>query len=183
MIPCIRILKDTRSALSLKYSSRFITALNMSLYRWLGCYEESDVFWIASALDPRFKLKCTGNEATTLKSKLIDKIRQANPAQVTPEPNATLSSAGVVSADNVATTTSCPKKSVTFFDCLLKDSRTSVSSSSVDIESALEKYLSQPCLKQEEDPLDFWKSHCQEADEFACIARFVPKYLCIFCII
>ena len=107
---------------------------------------------------------------------MIDKIRQANLAQPTPEPNATSSSASVVSAYSVATTTSYPKKS---FNCLLKDSRTSVSSSGIGVESALEKYLSQPCLKQEEDPLDFWKSHCQEADEFACITKLVPKYLCI----
>ena len=57
--------KSCRAQLQLQYSSRFVAALNASVTKRLGRYEESRTFLMASALDPRFKLKwCTTEEYT-----------------------------------------------------------------------------------------------------------------------
>ena len=173
-VPCVRVLKETMLSLSQKYSSRFVAALQASVEKRLTRYENCDAFLIASALDPRFKLKwCTSSEVDSLKSNLIRKIKEANPStdiQVNSQSECTPSS-GVPS-----TSTGQKKQSLTFFDTLMNNSRAQAPCSVENVETIVEKYLSEPCLPQEENPLHFWKTH---SEEYLCITKIVPRYLCI----
>ena len=48
---------------------------------------------------------------------------------------------------------------------------------SFNIGFIVRKYLLQPCLPQDKNPLEYWKSHADS--EYKCISKIVPKYLCI----
>ena len=50
------------------------------------------------------------------------------------------------------------QKEKNFVDTLMKNSRVQ-STDSEEIDSVMDKYLSQPCLPQEQSQLEFWKTH------------------------
>lgn len=55
-------------------------------------------------------------------------------------------------------------------------SSTETSSNSAEIEAIVEKYLLEPCVPQEENPIEYWKIR---SEEYYCITKIVPQYLCI----
>ena len=104
VVPCVRVLKKTLQSLSQKFSSWFVTQLYSFLDKRLTCYEESDTFLTAAALDPRFKLKwCTNAEADYLESKLIDKVKQANPSSSKVSPVTSTNSPSATTANKKET--------------------------------------------------------------------------------
>lgn len=73
IIPWVRVLKSTIETLSRKYTCRFVVSLKASVNKRLSRYE--DAFVLASALDPRFKLKwSTPSEYDDFKQKLLSKV-------------------------------------------------------------------------------------------------------------
>lgn len=57
VVPCVRVLKSKIDFLNHKYVSRFVATLKASINHRLSKYQNIDAFLMASALDPRFKLK------------------------------------------------------------------------------------------------------------------------------
>lgn len=57
VVPCVRVLKSKIDFLNHKYASRFVATLKASINDRLSKYQNIDAFLMASALDPRFKLK------------------------------------------------------------------------------------------------------------------------------
>ena len=75
--PCVKVLKSKVELLSRKYTFRFVATLKASVYSRLGKYEDIHVFLMASALDPRFKLKwCKPVEFNHLKATLIEEVEK-----------------------------------------------------------------------------------------------------------
>ena len=122
---------------------------------------------MASALDPRFKLQwCSPDEFSSIKANLILKGRQ--------DSNLDLDTASGA-PESFETVSNHPQKpSLTFFDNLIQDKVQPTTSST--IESAINEYLATACLKQEEDPLLFWKNN---EDKYPTLAKLARTYLCI----
>ncbi len=177
IVPCIRVLKSTVEDLSHKYTSRFVTTLKSSINKRLSMYEDIDEFLLASALDPRFKLKwCSSNECLRIKGLLVSKLHYESQ----PSTSASLMSHTQVieKANEPAEPSSCPqppphKKMKTFFDDLLIADK--VSSSSI-VDANVDEYLQAPLLPQEENPLEFWKVNEMK---YPTLAKLVPVHLCI----
>ena len=154
VVPCVRVLKSTIENLGRKYTSRFVANLKASVYKRLSKYEEIDAFLLASALEPRFKLKwCTPSEYNELKASLISKLNQHSSTSDSTNPINTT----VTEPNSEQTEEECEppaKKMRTFFSSLIDDP-TNTTTASNDIDTLVEEYLLSPCLPQEEDSIAF----------------------------
>ena len=157
VVPCVRVLKSTIDNLNRKYTSRFVANLKASVYKRLLKYEEIDAFLLASALDPRFKLKwCTPSEYNELKASLISKLDQhSSTSDSTNSINTTVNE-----HNSEQTKEECEPqpKMRTFFSGLI-DNPTNTMTASNDIDTLVEEYLLSPSLPEEADPLAFWKNN------------------------
>ena len=134
-------------------------------------YEECEAFLLASALDPRFKLKWCGtsDEYSSIRAQLVAKAKLMNVDDK--------DEASHHSHDDSPSTSASKNKQPTksFFDELIQDRMVSTSTSN-DTESLIDEYLSATCLQHEEDPLVYWKTN---KEKFPCIAKIVAHYLSI----
>ena len=179
--PCVKVLKSKVELLSRKYTFRFVATLKASVYSRLGKYEDIHVFLMASALDPRFKLKwCKPVEFNHLKATLIEEVEKNQQDQGTGSTDMTIQTSNT-SNEAVQSQESGieppAKKMKTFFKDLIGET---VSSNSVislnDITSMVEEYLLSPCLPQEENPLEFWKLN---QVKYSPLAQLAPQFLCV----
>lgn len=168
VVPCVRVLKSTMENLCQKYTSKFVSTLKASVHKRLSKYEEYDAFLLASALDPRFKLKwcTTSTEYDNVKAKLIQKLDTGFVDVTTDSTESNM----IDMQDNEPPT----KKAKTFFSSLID--RPADSTTTDKIDELVEEYLRTPCLAQEEDPLVFWKNN---QERFPALAKIAPNFLCI----
>lgn len=69
---CICVLKTTVETLYCKFPSRFVAPLKESVSKRLAQYDNFEAFFLASALDPCFKLRwCSPDEFSSIKANLI----------------------------------------------------------------------------------------------------------------
>ncbi|KAF6032699.1 hypothetical protein EB796_009040 [Bugula neritina] len=77
VIPCIGGTKLQLAEMTQKYNCRFVLALQTSFTKRMALYENKEVFLLATALDPRFKLKwCQGSELEKLTIDLVHKAER-----------------------------------------------------------------------------------------------------------
>ena len=190
VVPCVRVLKSTIDSLSHKYTSRFVATLKASINDRLSKYENIDAFLMASALDPRFKLKwCKPIEYNELQAKLILKLNQQlrneQDSQITETSDSTSTATLIVDeatpeiSEQVEEESEPPaKKMKTFFSSLISEPVTTTNTENVsqNINTMVDEYLLSPCLRQEEDPLVFWKIN---QTKFAPLAKMARRFLCI----
>jgi len=163
VIPCIRGLRASLASTPVRYNTKLVSALKLSLLdRRLSAYESRQLFNSASILDPRFKMDwCSGLEAETAKSSFIDMARHA--------PSTTQETAPAVNP----TAPPQPKRSKLFSFMASPQAPVPTSDSDHIIEE-LGSYLSEPCAPENADPLEFWRSN---AAKYPALARLAKRYL------
>ena len=162
VVPCVRVLKSTIDSLNHKYTSRFVATLKASINDRLSKYENIDAFLMASALDPRFKLKwCKPIEYNELKAKLILKLNQQlrnqQDSQITETSDSTSTATLIVNeatpeiSEQVEEESEPPaKKMKTFSSSLISEPITNNTENvSQNINTMVDEYLLSPCLRQE----------------------------------
>ena len=138
IVPCVKVLKSKVELLSRKYTSKFMATLKASVYSRLGKYEDIHVFLMASALDPRFKLKwCKPMEFNHLKPTLIKEVEKIQQDQGTDNAIVTIQTS--ISSNEAQESDLEPpaKKMKTFFNDLIGE--TAASSNCDDINSMVEE--------------------------------------------
>ena len=178
IVPCVKVLKSKVELLSRKYTSRFVATLKASVNSRLGKYEDIHVFLMASALDPRFKLKwCKPVEFNHLKAVLIKEVQKNLQDQGTDMAIQTSNSSNEAIQIQESDLEPPAKKMKTFFNDLIGET---ASSNSIitpnDITLMVEEYLLSPCLPQEENPLEFWKLN---QVKYSPLAKLASQFLCV----
>ena len=131
----------------------------------LSKYEEYEAFLLASALDPRLKLKWSENdEHRSIKEKLAAIVNTSHPT-----PSGMTSHVGKSLPSNVCVENKQLASATSFFQDLIQGPSSSCNLD--DIDSLIEEYLSAPCLPHKDDPLIY----CEK--RMSCKAKLVPKYI------
>ncbi|XP_072048394.1 zinc finger BED domain-containing protein 4-like [Amphiura filiformis] len=144
VIPCIRGLRSEYNKLSTTHPSQTMTDLKSSLEKHFSYFETIEVFQVAAALDPRFKLDwCSPDEAEKMRRLLHDKV-------------AALSSLNGSSK----TLEESPKKKFKLFQFM----------SSSTGQSQVDRYLVEPSLDEDADPLQYWSQKRYAYPELAQLA-------------
>ncbi len=147
IVPIVCALRAETNTLKQKYKSKLVATLSLSVDNRLGNYEDEEVFQLAAALDPRWKLAwCTPEKARTLKGVIIEKAKSL------------CSTSAVETADR---SDEPPPKRSKFFkfmnDTPLQD--VTVPHSAVQVNTQVQEYFDSPCLPESADPLEFWKAN------------------------
>ena len=135
------------------------------------------LFEVTSFLDPRFKSKfvCTDDLDLVKETVLRDGVTLHSTTTVGDSVNVSDTSVGSASSTKKRTLGSLLKSHVDN-TADSAESLTCPISPHQFITSELDRYLVQPGLDEEEDPLMWWKAH--EFD-YPMLARVVKKYLCV----
>lgn len=165
VLPCIRGLRHHLTFIESNFNPTLIAALRESVEKHLSCYEQSDNYRIAAVLDARFKLNwCSNdNERDALRLELINELSQ----QTTP----------LVSMQTEQIMAYPEKKRTKLFSYMKPaSSEYQVSSASLQVDAEVQSYLEQPCIAEDSNHLEFWKSH---KHMYPNLCRLSEKYLAI----
>lgn len=172
VVPCIRVLKAAMTKLSSKFSNnKLLLSLKASVNTRLAQYEDCDDFVLASALDPRFKLKWCANSAeySMIRAKLVCQVLAKLAVQ---EPNREETTQDLDHLPNNGDQCS----TTNFFSDLIQDSIPNSTTSDATIELSIDEYLGKPCMQQKEDPLAFWRIN---KDLYPSTIKIVPHFLTV----
>jgi len=167
VVPCVRGTTAQLQKMSAKYRSKLMAALQASFDRRMAPYAEKEVFILATALDPRFKLKwAQGMELERLTSLLTTK---ATACSHSPAPAPTAASPPAKR----------PRQAEDFLDFFLESqsaatSTTTASPTSVQME--VQDYLREPSLDRSKDPLAYWST---QDTKYPHLATLAAKYLAV----
>ena len=82
VIICVRSLCEQLSQLETKFKCRVLTSLQNSLEGRLSKFESMEIFQLATALDPMYKLDwCSDSEMESIKSVLSSKMKNIRPPE------------------------------------------------------------------------------------------------------
>ena len=159
-IPVTRGLQHQLQQISAVYNMKMVTTLKTSIDRRLSHYGQDDVFITAAVLDPRFKLRwCTPQEQSIVKSTFLSSAAA----------HQTISSSQVNLCSPPPAKKAKTDESEDFFGFMTTTVMPSTSKST-DSSTEVNRYLSQPCLAMETDPLQFWMSQQQNSPVLSAMA-------------
>ena len=167
VIPCVKGMKVTLQKLYEKYNSKFVKALRTSFEKRMSSYE-TDVYILATSLDPRFKLKwCTGAEHDEHKSLLL---RTSSAVQL---PQSTIETLPEI----VQQESKRPKLEYDLLDMFMEPgSEVQSLPTPAAVESEITRYLNEPCCEKSIDPLSFWQLH---QSTFPHLSYMAQRYLAV----
>ena len=168
VVPVVRGLRATVKTLQSKYNCALLTQLKKSVEKRLAPFEDKEVFRLAAALDPRYKLSwCnTQQERDAMKELLITKAAEKCPESSVPAEDSE-------DSDDEEPDAKRPKL-FAFMDKAdtVQDSQQTTSPA----EQQVTDYLSTKRIKDKEDPLAWWKKH---ESEHQLVAELAKYYLAI----
>lgn len=162
-LPVTLGLEHKLADISTTYSNKMVSTLMSSLSRRLAQYKSEDVYQIAAALDPRFKLRWS-DTPVEMESKLLNYARKQNIE--TDQSNDHDSSPP-------AKRSKCDNSGLFSFMTPSKERQRHVSGDIVKME--VSQYLIEPCIDGM-DPLKYWE---QNTDKFPILAKLARTYLTI----
>ena len=159
-IPVTRGIKHKLDQIKVTHSSNMLSSFRTSLSERLSRYERDDVYITAAVLDPRFKLRWSeGEEYYGVKTELVRKVSAIQMFYPTPVSICTPNIKVENNEDDL-------------FSFMAPNNSQSVVMSNEEAE----KYLSQPCIEMDNDPLQYWKS---QQSVFPLLSHLASIYLAI----
>ena len=157
VMPVIRGLKAALQELASKYQCKMVTTLKHSVDTRLSKYE-TEIFKMAAALDPRWKLTwCDAGEDRELRDLVHTKLRERSSVEPTTD----------------SASSSPPRKRSRYLSFLKETPKAPEPTSAID--SMVKEYFDSPCVAEDADPLAFWKAHQSSAmAQRACCYLQIP---------
>ena len=166
IIPVTRGIKHKLAEITPVCSHEMLSALKTSVAERLSRYEQDDTYVTASVLDPRFKLRWSSQEEHyMIKSVFLNKVSllQACYPSYSRHLSPPLDKPLKIEDD-------------LFSFMAPNNSSQAASFSTMEAETEVIKYLSQPCLDMDTDPLQFWKA---QQSSFPLLAYMASTYLSV----
>ena len=164
IIITVRSLKQQMLKLSEKYDCRLLKALATSLKKRCQDFEEKEEFQIATTLDPHYKLDwCTDNEVDDIKKLLLLKAEQFH------------SHSNTGTQVNQSDRPPPPKRRRVGLEFMKSRATLGVIDRNGP-DSEVNNYLSSPCLPEDSDALEFWKTN---ETTFPTLAKIASIYLAL----
>ncbi len=147
-----------------------LISLRTSLKKRMTKYEDKEQYILATLLDPRFKTKWCRNEEEKSKSEeiLLHQAQQIMPLRDVNSTSQVVASLGGLESqldtqENEPPTKRRKEKSSTLLSYIFNEPRSEANeTNSTSLQMEVSAYLSKPCLKEDDDPLQFWRK--QHAD-------------------
>ena len=164
IIPVTRGIKHKLDQITPVHSEEMLSALKRSVQERLSRYEQDDTYITTSVLDPRFKLRwCSQEEQYRIKSVFLNKVSLLQSCYPSYSSHLSPPLTEPLRVEDDLFSFMAPKSSNEPVPC-----------SSLEAETEVIKYLSQPCLDMDTDPLQFWKV---QLSNFPLLAGMASTYL------
>ena len=156
VVPSIRGLGLALEELSEKFLPALVQAFKTSVEKRLTEYD-TPMFHKAAALDPRWKLGwCDEGEENKVRQLIVDELRQSYPQ-----------------LNTTSEETAPPPLKRCMLLSYMKN-KGHIQNSSNDINHEIDSYFSEPCISEDSDPLEYWKS---KNSTFPKLANIACQYL------
>ena len=157
VIPSIRGLKAQLLNVNVQYTEPVRAALLKSIDRRLSAHEDKNSFQMAAILDPRFKLVwChSKQESSEMKNCLMTAVDVINSSSAVP----------------ASSPESPPRKRCKLFSFMATAATQATLPTDIACKEEVETYLSQPCLPDDTNPMEFWKTTCNTHPTLAKLAE------------
>ncbi len=153
---CTRGLQMAVTDMESKYNCKLVNALKASVKKRLSVYLDRSCYTIATILDPRYKLQwcATTGEASHRRSILLEEANRFSLSDLAPTTDSSHQQ------KDIEDTQPPPKKRKRLFS-FLEDNPASPSQTraTTSVDSELEDYLSEPCIAEDSNPVEYWKGH------------------------